>query len=303
MILTVTPNPALDVTYRVPALEHAAIHRVDRGAVRAGGKGVNVARVLAEQGEATLALVPVGGTAGDTLVADLEASSVPCRAVHVGGTTRTTITIVDGGGATALHERGEPFDDGDLARLRAAVHELLPSASVVVVSGSAPPVRSVVPAAQHDVAAGIVRSAHAAGVPAIVDAQGDALLAAAAAGADVVKPNRAELVEATGIADPLAGARALQAMGAGIVVVSLGGDGMLLVGTEVVRARLAAPLEGNPTGAGDAAVAALATTHGEPLEAMARRAVAWSAAAVLHPLAGSLGHGPAESDVLVEPLA
>jgi fructose-1-phosphate kinase PfkB-like protein len=156
-----------------------------------------------------------------------------------------------------------------------------------------------------------------AGIPVVVDTSGPGILAAARAGAHVLKPNRHELAEVTGYDRPLEGAHALIDLGAGLVMVSLGADGLMLVGggREPVSARLARSLRGNPTGAGDAAVAAIASAlaSGADLrgrtaaaararEALARRAVAWSASAVLMPLAGELSskHEALSEDVVVE---
>ncbi|BDZ54676.1 hypothetical protein GCM10025870_17490 [Agromyces marinus] len=129
----------------------------------------------------------------------------------------------------------------------------------------------------------------------MVDTSGGTLLAAARAGATVVKPNRDELAETTGLADPVEGAHALLDAGARIAVVSLGADGLLVLDRDhrdrIVRARPPA-LRGNATGAGDAAVAAVLAelVADEPLDLarLARRATAWSASAVLMPFAGEL---------------
>ncbi|WP_166849027.1 1-phosphofructokinase family hexose kinase [Isoptericola sp. BMS4] len=323
MIVTVTPNPAVDVTYVVPALTSGTSLRVDAPGIRAGGKGVNVARVLRQDGHDALAVVTAGGTAGRDLVADLDASGLPYRAVPVGAETRRSVAIVDraAGDTTILNEHGTALAPGELAGLHAAVAASLDGATCLVASGSLPP---GAPAAFYG---DLVRRAHEAGVPALVDAVGEPLLAACAAGADLVKPNRDELAATTGTSDPAVGARALLDAGARHVVVTLGGEGMLAVRAErpdaVVRARLrdgAGPLKGNPTGAGDAAVAAAAVTlsaaSGAPgpddigdtagdaaLRALLRRAVAWSAAAVLAPLAGELAPGYRElaRDVVLDP--
>jgi fructose-1-phosphate kinase PfkB-like protein len=124
----------------------------------------------------------------------------------------------------------------------------------------------------------------------IVDTTGPGLLAACRAGADLVKPNRAELAATTGTDDLLAGARALLAEGAGTVVVSDGERGLVAVGADrVLRARPDRIVAGNPTGAGDAVVAALAAAvPDEDLATTLDRAVRWSARAVAHPQAGEL---------------
>ena len=150
---------------------------------------------------------------------------------------------------------------------------------------------SLPPEAAQDGYAELVRLAHARSVPVLVDTSGPALLAAARAGADVVKPNDAELRETLGESDPDTGARRLRDEGAGAVVVSLGARGMLAVtGEGSWRAAPPYPVRGNATGAGDAAVAALVLgmASGQPWPDRLRTAVALSAAAVAAPVAGSV---------------
>jgi fructose-1-phosphate kinase PfkB-like protein len=148
------------------------------------------------------------------------------------------------------------------------------------------------------------------GAATIVDTSGASLLPALAAGPDLAKPNLAEIAEAVGVADPVAGAARLRRTGARDLVISAGRDGLMLLPTRgpAWRGRLAEPLRGNPTGAGDAAVAALAAglATGMPSQDLVRAAVAWSAAAVLQPVAGHLD--PADIDrlndhVLIEEFA
>lgn len=296
MILTVTPNPALDVTYEVDALVPGASLRVDAPRARAGGKGVNVARVLRQAGAEATAILTAGGPVGQEVVDDLEASGLPHLAVAVSGGTRRSVAIVDraAGDTTILNEHGHALDPVELAALFTTVRAALPRATCVVASGSLPP------GAPDELYADVVRDARSVGTPAVIDATGTALLAACAAGADLVKPNREELVATTGVDDPVRGARRLLDAGARRVVVTLGAEGLLALDAadpdRVFRARLPRPLRGNPTGAGDAAVAAaaLGLAEGLPFPELLRRAVAWSAAAVLAPQAGELTPGYAE---------
>lgn len=288
MILTVTPNPALDLTWRIDRLMPGATHRADAGAVRAGGKGLNVARVAHAQGASVLAVSTAGGRSGIELAAELATSGVPHRLVQVAGATRQSIALVDEslGDTTIVNERGVNPSDPEWAALLGEVVDALPGAKVLVVSGSLPP------GAPETLLPLLIGTARDAGVPVIVDTSGPAMLQAADAGASVLKPNAAELVEATGIADPIDGARSLVARGAELVLLSLGADGMLAVaGAEALHARLDTPLSGNPTGAGDAGVAACAVLYADGIrdpETILRRATAWSAAAVLMPLAGEI---------------
>jgi tagatose 6-phosphate kinase len=289
-VVTVTPNVALDVTYQVEALLEGGSHRVLEIEQLAGGKGVNVASVLATMGCPVIATGLLGGPTGARVRADLDTRQVPHDFLEVPGETRRTVSIVSrsSGEATVLNEPGPRVCERAWSDLIARTTELVgrSAATVVVASGSLPP------EAPADAYAQLVATARAVGCRTVVDSSGAALVSALAAGPDVVKPNLAELVEATGERHPADGIRCLQAKGARVVLLSLGAEGMVLARPtgSWLRAHLPDTLSGNPTGAGDAAVAAVAATlatGGEPDSAL-RDAVAWSAAAVLAPVAGTI---------------
>lgn len=288
MIVCLTPNPALDVTYTFEELRIGATHRVPAGAARAGGKGVNVARVAHAQGFPVRALATSGGITGEAFEAELRQAGLPHRLIPVSGATRQSIALVASGHATVLNEFGEALSPGEQEDVIAAFADEARSATVVTISGSLPP----------ETPEGFLTSLLSAtgGRPTVVDTSGPGLLEAARAGAHVLKPNDEELRAATGHDAPIDGARALRELGAGIVLASLGEEGLLAVSAHrELHARLPRVLEGNPTGAGDAVVAAVATAIHEAgglerfdLEHALRRAVAWSAAAVLMPQAGEI---------------
>jgi 1-phosphofructokinase family hexose kinase len=308
MIVTVTPNPAVDMTYHVDSFDQGETLRVSTGSLRAGGKGVNVARVIRQTRGDALAVTTAGGDTGRELAGDLAASGLDHRLVGVEAPTRRSIAIVDAQHRTTtiMNEHGSALTSEERAALMAAVDASLDGASCLVGSGSLPP------GMPDTFYADLVRLGHERQLPVVIDAVGTALLRAAEAGADVVKPNRAELGATTGTDDPIEGALRLIEAGAGMVFVSLGEEGMLAVDANrdapPLRAFLPRALDGNPTGAGDAAVAAVSVAlagHGQPLEAMLRRATAWSAAAVLMPVAGSIADNYRELEQLltVEPWA
>jgi 1-phosphofructokinase family hexose kinase len=291
VIVVVTPNPAWDVTYHVERMARHGSNRPVAVAGRAGGKGINVARVLRGLGVAVIAVAPLGGPTGERIRADLGSADIALVEVPVAAETRSTTTVVESasGGATSFNEPGLAQSAAEWAALVGAVGELLGGASALVLSGSLPP---GVPESGY---AELVMLARAAGVPVLLDASGPALLAGIAAGPDVVKPNADELREATGETDP---ERAVAAMAAGVraaggraVVASFGPDG-LLADTDAGwwRARPPEAVHGNPTGAGDAAVAGLARglAEGTAWPARLRDAVALSAAAVAAPAAGDV---------------
>lgn len=288
MIVTLTPNPAVDVTYTVPQLQHGRVHRVQQVVESAGGKGVNVARVLAALGRPVCATGFLGGAAGETLEDLLLSEPVEQAWTLVSGQTRRTVNVVDERDATIFNERGPQVTSHDWGRLTAGVLARLAAGDVLAVSGSTPPGTG-----DGDLSA-LVRSAVELGAAVVADTSGPGLLEVAAAGPACLKPNEEELLAATGAADVLTGARSLLARGAEAVLVSRGADGVLLVtGEEHWAARPAEALVGNPTGAGDAAVAALAVAladgaRGADLSAHLGEVVALSGAAVLRPTAGEV---------------
>lgn len=304
-----TPNPALDITYRVASMRLHAVNRVRDVEQRPGGKGVNVARVLSARGAPVATYGFLGGGAGDTLAGLLaeHAPGIVQRWTRVPAETRRTIAVVDETDTTMLNEPGRPVGPADWAALTEALAASCAPGDVVTISGSLPQ------GADGAVLAGLIRVVRSTGAAVLADTSGEALLTAADAGADVVKPNRDEILEATGASDVREGIGQLLARGCGAVVASLGSDGMILGGAEgFVSARLNRILRGNPTGAGDAAVAALA--HGLALASPSHSrfgalssalvdAVAWSAAAVLSPVAGEIDQAEAAQltfDVLVQ---
>jgi tagatose 6-phosphate kinase len=258
MILCVCLNPALDVTYAVTELTYGATHRAQVVGRRAGGKALNVARVLRQLGEPVLATGLAGGADGAAVLADLADAGVAAEFAEIEGESRRTVTVWDGRQATEFDEIGPAVGDAEWRSFRSLYTRLLAEATVVVISGSQPPGVPV------DAYAQLTTLAAAAGAGVVLDAAGPALRAALASGPDVVKPNRLELAELVGgpLGGPdevLAASAALVEAGAGSVLVSLGADGLVALTPDgSFRAWVPAPVAGNPTGAGDALAAAVA---------------------------------------------
>ncbi|MFH9572022.1 1-phosphofructokinase family hexose kinase [Streptomyces sp. NPDC017230] len=294
MILTVTLNTALDITYRVPALRPHASHRVTGVTERPGGKGLNVARVLAALGHEVTVTGFAGGVTGDVVREGLGGvRGVADALVPVAGATRRTIAVVDErtGDTTQLNEPGPAVAPAEWDAFQDLYGDLLAGASAVALCGSLPP---GVPVGAY---AGLVRTARAAGVPVLLDTSGEPLRRGVAARPDLIKPNAEELAELTGSHEPLRATQAARRRGARSVVASLGVEGLLAV-TPQGRWRAAPParLRGNPTGAGDSAVAGLLSGLVENLPWPERlaRAVALSAATVSAPVAGEFDRGAYE---------
>ncbi|MFI1156166.1 1-phosphofructokinase family hexose kinase [Streptomyces sioyaensis] len=285
MILTVTLNAALDITYRVPRLRPHATNRITEVSERPGGKGLNVARVLAALGHRTVATGFAGGGTGEALRALLAETAVTDALVPVGGATRRTVAVADTatGDTTQLNEPGPVVTPAEWDTFLGTYRELLGEAQAVALCGSLPPGVPV------DVYARLTRAARSAGVPVLLDTSGEPLRRGLAARPDLAKPNADELAALTGSTEPLRAARDARRRGAHAVAASLGPAGMLAV--TAGGAWQAAPprqIAGNPTGAGDSAVAGLLSGLVEQLSWPERltRAVALSAATVRAPAAG-----------------
>ncbi|MDO5720356.1 MAG: hexose kinase [Actinomycetaceae bacterium] len=299
-VWTLTPNPALDFTYRLPELTLGVPHRITDYAVRPGGKGLNVSRVLAQIGTASIATGFLGGSNGQRLgrlLNELEYSELIAQQfVRTEVETRMSIAVVDRDSrATVLNEAGETPSEQDWSALIGILRHSLTPGDILACCGSF--------AGDSDPRwmSRIVEAVHDAGARILVDATAGVLTQACDAGADLVKPNDLELKETTGYDSICDGARALLDRGVGAVIVSEGADGMSIHGTDgSYRARPQRFVEGNPTGAGDASVAAwcayIAQTDPEPALTAADLsnglpgAVALSGAAVACPVAGEINY-------------
>ncbi|GAA4849513.1 1-phosphofructokinase family hexose kinase [Saccharopolyspora rosea] len=285
MILVVTPNLAWDVTYAVDRLVPHRTHRVRSVRGRAGGKGVNVARVLGRLGRRAVVAGLAGGRTGELIRQDLLDSGIDADIAAVREESRRTVAVVStaDGEATLFNEPGPVVGPAEWTGFREAVLARIPEASAVVLTGSLPP------GVPDDSKVPFIHRATASGVPCIVDTSGPALRHAVKSRPALVKPNAEELRELTSRPDPLRAAVDLRDEHGVDVVVSLGAEGLVAAtGRGVWRARPGEPVRGNPTGAGDAVVAALVSGHvdGTPWPHRLAEAVAISAAAVAAPVAG-----------------
>ena len=293
MIITVTPNPNLELTYRIERLEVGAEHRVQQVSERPGGKGLNVASVLASLGEPVTALGFLGGEVG-ARIERLAAQTPGIREaerhwIASDAESRRAVIVVDDEQVTVLNEPGAPAGVGAWQNLSSELATRLRPGDVVAICGSVPA------GTQAGSLAHLVQIAQAVGARTVVDTSGRWLGEAARAGADLLKPNRSELA-ASGTTDLVGGARKLIRWGAKAVAVSSGAEGMRLFTADwpVQHWWARGPEQaGNPTGAGDAAVAswcrALASGRelGREAPALLADAVALSAAAVRAADAGS----------------
>jgi 1-phosphofructokinase len=279
MIVTLTPNPSLDRTVEIDTLRRGEVHRATGGRVDPGGKGVNVSRALAAGDTATTAVLPSGGPEGAQLAALLAPYGVQTVQVPISGTVRSNITVVEPDGTTTkLNEPGPELTADEAAAVERTVVELAAQASWVVGAGSLP--RGV-------------------GTQVCIDASGPPLAVAVDTGPDLIKPNAEELAELVGrplhrLADVVDAAAEVRKRGVGTVLVSLGGDGALLVSAdEVLHGWAPAVRVRSTVGAGDATLSGFLAGGGRGRRALVT-AIAYGTAAVQLP--GSVMPRPADLD-------
>lgn len=282
MILTVTCNPAVDVTYHVDELRHDGVHRVREVRRRPGGKGVNVATVLHQLGEPVTAL----GIADDDFAGRVREAGPAASFVPAMTEVRRTVVATDGDATTSFWEPGTPVPEGTVDELVALVRDALTGATALVVSGSLPP--GVGPGTPARLAA----LARQAGVPVVLDVDGEPLRLAVEAGGAVLMPNLDELARLVG--DPAHPDREVAALAlrtGAPVVATLGAEGLVASdGQQTWRVPAPEQVTGNPTGAGDATAAGVARglAAGHPWPQVLADAVALGSAAVLRPVAGEV---------------
>jgi 1-phosphofructokinase family hexose kinase len=283
-------NPALDITYVGQDFAMGEVNRVGRVHAHAGGKGVNVARLLQQTGHQVMITGFAGGRVGDEIRDHLDEWNLEHRLVRCAASSRRTVSVFSSatGRTTAYYEDGPPVTAAEWLSFADGFREVTKGADAVVLSGSLP---AGLPAETYRDLAG---TAAAAGAATFVDAHAAPLRASLAAKPTLVKPNEHELAEAAGLPLPVSlaaaggAARGFLTEGAQSVVVSLGARGLLgvLPGTALLATPPQVP--GNPVGAGDAALAALVGGHlaGLPWPDRLRCAAAMSAAAVRQHVAG-----------------
>ncbi|WP_103308371.1 MULTISPECIES: 1-phosphofructokinase [unclassified Pseudomonas] len=225
-ILTLTLNPALDLTVELARLEPGQVNRSDAMHAHAAGKGVNVAQVLADLGH-TLTVSGFLGEDNAQVFETLFAQRGFVDAfIRVPGETRSNIKLAEQDGRiTDLNGPGPVVDAAAQQALLARLEQIAPGHDVVVVAGSLP--RGVSPQWLQ----ALIARLKTLGLHVALDTSGEALRVALAAGPWLIKPNTEELADALGCevvseAAQAQAAQRLHAQGIEHVVISHGADGV-----------------------------------------------------------------------------
>ncbi|WP_227355783.1 1-phosphofructokinase [Haladaptatus salinisoli] len=254
MILTVTPNPAVDHTLQLEDdLVSDTVARTDTARLDPGGKGINVSKYLVELDVETVATGYVGDFLGQFLQTELATRGIPNDFVEISGSTRLNTTILTPQSEYKINQNGPIIDQSDAERIIETIRHHTPE--MIVIAGSLP---SGIDPEMID------RIADAGPWETVIDVGGD-VLRDLKARYTLCKPNRRELEAATGrdvdsLDDAIAAVRRLRENGFERVVASLGKDGAIMATPDAILHTPALDVEVVDTvGAGDALLSGVLT--------------------------------------------
>lgn len=287
-VLTVTPNPALDLTIAAPNWRQGRVNRAESIEITAGGKGLSVAINLQESGLEAVVTGWIGSANDIRFRKRFEQLNLKDDFIRIEGEVRRNIKIVDEGETTDINTAGQPVSAEAYAALIAYFEKNISNYSALVMGGSLPPKMS--PRFYADM---VERYAGRANLV-VVDTSDAALAATLAPDVrvlpDVIKPNIHELSALCGQemrdeGEILRAAREYLARGVKLVVVSMGEEGALFVSeNEALHAQPPKVKVASTVGAGDAMVAGIVrgALMQRDLEYTARTATAFAAGNILH---------------------
>jgi 1-phosphofructokinase/tagatose 6-phosphate kinase len=194
MIITVTPNAALDKTIQVPSMQIGMRHRGAHGFVAPGGKGINVARTLLLLQQPVIATGLAGGETGARIQRELDAEGILNDFVQIEGESRSTTVLIDptSGRQTEIIENGPSVTTAELDALIDRLEYVARYSSTVVLAGSLP--RD----APEDWYADAIKRLRRTGAQLVLDSEGEPLRHAVAAEPYLVAPNQLEAEELVG---------------------------------------------------------------------------------------------------------
>ena len=259
MLLSLCPNPCLDVYYYTGVLKEDDTNRVENPLLSPGGKGVNAARVIARFCDESYLALPLGGCTGRCVKELLEKEGVSSVIVEITSETRVN-TILEQkakGKHILIAAKGAPLSQEEVEKLKETVCNCY-EPEVLILGGS-------VPLGIRDTFYGeIVENFKGTKTKVIVDADGELLKKAAEKGPFAIKPNKYELERLVGhplysIEEIVKAAESVRNMGVKVVIVSLGEFGALCVSDDGVFRVVPPRVEvKNTVGAGDSLVGGFA---------------------------------------------
>ena len=255
MIYTVTFNPAIDYVVELVSFNIGEVNRTTREYMNLGGKGVNVSRVLTNLEIPNTSLGFIAGFTGEALRTGLAEMGVKTDFIKLKeGNTRINVNI-KGISETDINARGPEISDEAIEELFEKLN-ILKEGDILVLAGSIP---ASLPSDMYE---RIMSKLYGKGIKFVVDATKDLLLKSLKYEPFLIKPNNHELGEIFGIQlknddEIIYYARELKKKGAKNVLVSMAGDGAVLVDENNIAHKIGTPKGKvvNSVGAGDSMVA------------------------------------------------
>ncbi len=290
MILTVTLNPAIDKFYKVNELKPKTTIRVNEVVNMPGGKGINASRVAVISGYKSSAMGFLGGQSGELFESLITEKGIDMCFTKTNAQTRFCVNVWDEkeNKSTELLEPGSEVTTQDVQNFLKQYEEKLPLAKVVTLCGSVPK------GVSEDFYAKLIDLANKYNKPVILDTSGQYLKHGVGKIPYMIKPNEHEIkqllnIDVKNMQQLTQAAKTLQKSGIGIVAVSLGKDGVLVVcESGVYKGNTPDIKVVNTVGCGDSMVAGFAIGIGEKwsIEKTMQFALATSTANAMHHKAG-----------------
>lgn len=256
MILTITANPSVDMSYQLDKFNIDGVTRTDRVTKHAGGKGIHVGYVLHELGEGVIHSGFVGGKLGEFIEEDLKARGQNSKFIKIKEPTRNCLAILHEGKQTEILEAGPTISASERDEFIKKLDEISEGCSVISMSGSLP--KGLDPSFYED----IISYGKKKGIFVAVDTSGQTLkdVVNAKIKPDLIKPNETEVADLLGeeitknnIKDALKKAPLGEIE---YVIVSLGSEGAVVKAKDrIFKASVPKVVAINPVGSGDSSLA------------------------------------------------
>ena len=261
MILTITLNPSVDIAYQLDTFHLDTVNRVENVQKTAGGKGLNVTRVLKQIGEDVVATGFIGGEIGSYVKKQLTRNDIKNSFVEIGNETRNCIAVLHDGKQTEILEQGPTIQEHEALNFIEHLEIILNNVDVVVISGSLPK------GLASNYYVEIVELCKKCGVAVVLDCSGKALknVLESQQKPTVIKPNTEELSQLIGkeVTDDIQELKSVLSgqlfQGIDWIVVSLGAKGAFAKHKDkFYRVKIPKIKVVNPVGSGDSTVAGIA---------------------------------------------
>ncbi|HFU3728696.1 TPA: tagatose-6-phosphate kinase [Streptococcus suis] len=263
MILTITLNPSVDIAYQLDTFHLDTVNRVEKVQKTAGGKGLNVTRVLKQIGEDVVATGFIGGETGSYVKKQLTRNDIKNSFVEIGSETRNCIAVLHDGKQTEILEQGPTIQEHEALNFIDHLEIVLNNVDVVVISGSLPK------GLASNYYVKVIELCKKCGVAVVLDCSGEALknVLESQQQPTVIKPNTEELSQLIGknVTDDIQELKAVLSgqlfQGIEWIVVSLGAKGAFAKHNDkFYRVKIPKINVVNPVGSGDSTVAGIAAS-------------------------------------------